>query len=469
MSRWRSNVSRRGLNDVDQRILGRRRVHRTDVSDHRCRLPGLSAKRRKLARRCGERSLQLYRDADSIRSKGTKRGIHTWRGARDHVGRNVWQSNYDPVSMPSKLVVGTAPTKWQYDVELEPMGYDVAEDEFVLIDDLPYKPDGGWEKQYPGEFEDVPNDEDVPDDENEQKNAKKYIWKRYRIRFPGAEDGAEDPPLKDALVDIEELDQVLPMTDSQVETEVKKGKSIAKDCIVYGKYHDGESLGITTIDEFDGPADYKKELEYEGSFTLDTEHGYVDFAQPIYDMTEDPDPTDEDEIGARIVKPMLRLRVALNLFHKDTGAVQRYGKEFVVDETLPTKPEYVTLEDLTLEYHQDEEQEWQDNESEVLAAINFFSVQKLQEYKRLPAATASYAGFIMQELDGAIRQATRTIGGDGKATETLNRNQENPRKAVTLKEHKRLTDISDALKERKIEQRKQAKDERAAKRGRRTR
>jgi hypothetical protein len=335
-------------------------------------------------------------------------------------------------------------------LELEPMGAKMGSDkeveEFVPIDDLDYAPDDGWEKEDPQEFHGV-------SDEEERKKAVKYIWRRYRVKLPTEE-------LPEAIYELEELQQILPLIDHQVRTEKLAGESKPKDSIVWGKYWDGKELGKTTIESLSETDDYDEKLEFKGSFTVDTEHGYVDFSEFVIDID------DSDAQDIKIVPPKLYLRCTINIRDKDTREAQRFSWSVTVDNNRPTQPEYFPQEDVLMQFAKNTSNVWKNNKSSVEEKLQYYLQQKSDEYTARPGASASYPGFYMLNLDGAIRQRTFTIDASGLATTDMTRNMDRTRKALTWREMKRASDISSALDKRAKDARKQARDERIKRMGR---
>lgn len=76
-------------------------------------------------------------------------------------------------AQPSSIKVGTAEASFQSVWRLEAVGKEKDSEIWKLIDDLSYKPTGGWEQQEPGLFDGVTDDDD-------RKLAKEHVFRAYR-------------------------------------------------------------------------------------------------------------------------------------------------------------------------------------------------------------------------------------------------------------------------------------------------
>ena len=145
----------------------------------------------------------------------------------------------DPPDPPYKVDVCFGPSVAQARFKLEAVGLDT-DGEVKLIDDLSYKPTGGWEKQ------DMSGLDGVTPGTTAAILARQTVFRVYAIT--GFTDGTLNLP--DGSGPLEEIAQVLPLLDKLVETEtyyeggdINKKKTVHPEPRVYGVYQKEESLG----------------------------------------------------------------------------------------------------------------------------------------------------------------------------------------------------------------------------------
>jgi len=346
----------------------------------------------------------------------------------------------DPGDIPSAITVVTAPIQWQVDLKLGPVGAefnDNLEDdigEIKGIDELSYKPAGGWpaESDYL-EFSFIA-------DKNARKTAEKTVYRWYQAQFlpaiaadpetPDDPGQQSDPNLPDALVLLEEPRQLMPLLEYQVRTEGRPEDPKPKPAEVWGVFFEGNELGANNSDAEDLSAGYSKKLVTKESFSMEGDKALVKFTTP---MTRTPN----GDFDGRVVMPaLLKLRCAVNLRDKDTLAPQRLSKTVPVDPNSPSQPRYIVRNDIIPKYWQkdDSTREWVNNRVQVEQQVDFYLQQELNNFRMNPGATASYAGFVPIGNDGTILQVSYAINGDGTAITKISRNVEPYKQSVSFKD-----------------------------------
>jgi hypothetical protein len=372
---------------------------------------------------------ELYGCAVSLQRDNSVKIVKLGTGNDLPTGWLTRDESIDPGDVPKALACLTAPTQWQVDLELEPVGAEYDPDnpdeigEIKPIDDLSYAPEGGW-----GEQSDYLDFDAITDDKT-RKIAAATVWKWYRVKYSEITVGIlEEAGLPGAVVEYDDINQVLPLVDGQVETEGVGDNRKPKSPAVWGKFRDGHELMANNTSEIE-VGEYSEELLVTNeSFSVDVSTGVVKFGGP---MIRDGDP---DGLFERTVEPaILKLRCAVNLRDKDTRAPQRQFKQIPLDPSAPTLPKYVTREDIVPQYYVKDGQ-WVNNAEEVESQVDFYLNQEMANFRTQPGATADYAGFIPVDNDGALLQITYSIDGEGKATTKISRNLEQIKAGLTFKE-----------------------------------
>lgn len=324
----------------------------------------------------------------------------------------------DPPEVPDKLEISCGPTLWQQDWPLEAVGIEADEDQTVkLIDDLSYKPDGGWGGSHPPYFDNVEGSFTTEAGETvyHRELAAQSVFRMYRIKFPLEVQGYNgDQP--------ESLEYIV-VTPSQVDkkTEDQNGVDVEvpKPAEVHGKW-------ITRLETYQNQDD---EL-VKRTFSIDTEKGIVEFAEPIFANSDDGeanntlDPTE----------PTLYLRTAFQIRDKTTRALDRYRKEKQLGN-FGTKARVDRHEELQLSRKDGEVQ----NQESVDAACTHYLDGLEREYQATQPETVKYVGILPIDVDGAIQQVTWTVGTQGAST-VASRNDEQLVRTPSYEE-RRMRDV----------------------------
>lgn len=383
-----------------------------------------------------EEICSLYGCTVTLRLDNTVQVVQLGTGAAMPAGFLEANESTEGARIPSKLAVVTAPTEWEIDLELEPVGKEFEWSGYKPIAELSYTPDNGW---YAPDVEETEFDKI----ENEEKRelAVEFVHRAYRVKLPDV----ENTPLEDAEIQPTELAQILPISP-------RKGGS-GLPAVVHGRWQrDPADPGSETRD--DDPVvgeDIPEGSRYEASFSIDEDAGVVRFNEPVLGRGEN---------GEKIA-PKLLLRCAINLYDTDARRVQRGKVEVDVDPTSPAGVAYELREDLIPVYTFRKEGEiatWTDNTEDVEDQAGFYVAQRLRNYQTFPAAEATYAGFVPIAPDGAIRQVSYSISRDGTATCQIARNTEDDLRTLTLAEARDRLSISQMIEQQRADNRKRNRD-----------
>lgn len=358
--------------------------------------------------------------------------VRTGEGAPlpDLPGRIISRSaSIDPPENPDFLLWASAATEFQVCFGLEPVGLDT-DGQTKKIDDLSYKPPGGWEKQNPGTMGDV--DAGAEPTEPGQYKARprdlalRTVWKQYRITGTLAgtkEQIAKYLKLKKPLP--EGIEIFLPLGDELVQTYTDNdGKKRRKPAIISGEFsqHALGKLGNT-----------KKWEAYRLPFRILGERGIVEFQHPVYKV----DPNNGDRKPADIV-----LCTTCNVRTDLTAAYARFEETFTFAGTAAgTGPRVLK---------HDEAEHWvrikydsagkptgvTHNDAEVLAQAKHDLIAAALEYETASPLEVTYDGIIPINPDGAIQQITwEVVEGQG-ATTRASRNDEHEYRLPSYKERR---------------------------------
>ena len=340
----------------------------------------------------------------------TVRVVRIGDGAALPGGALAVDETVEPANMPSQLIVLSAPVRWQLDFPLEAVGRE-EDGEIKPINDLSYTPADGWEKQSILDFGSIP--------ESDRENAKESVYRWYRIR--ALSEGEPITELPDAVIDLEEEWQVLPVYDEFVTKLKSETQESNEKAIVWGRFHDAQGAGGLNIETPVSINSFNRKLRNEQSHVVDAEIGVVKFSEPVSFFDPNPAARTGEKPGE------LFIRCSVNLRDKDTRELQRMFRSVVVDPTSPSPPKYLVRDDLIPRYLLINRAAgtWVDNREDIENQMDDYLEEELANFLTFPGASAQYAGFVFAENDGAIRQITYRIA-NGAATTEINRNTERP-------------------------------------------
>lgn len=335
-------------------------------------------------------------------------------------------------NVPKKLSVATSPIRWQVDLELEAVGLDT-DGEIKLIDDLSYKPLGGWSAT--ADFRQF-GASTIPD-EKSRDLASQTIYRWYRAKLPFFGSGSTAP------YEPKELYQILPLIPFQASRIKGDEDEDFEEAVVWGKFYDLQGLGAMNTTKNLTKDDFAFGLINRLRFDLDENLGLIKYSEPVIawsDTTRKPSPA------------KLYYRCCVNLKDKDTRAPVKNLKSVTVDLSSPASEKVLLREDL-IPIHQRVKQGqafvWESNSDDIETQADFYLNQELSNYKTLEGVDADYAGFVPFANDGVIRQVTYNIAESGEATSRVSYNMERVLREVTFKEARRAQQLTQVLDKQK--------------------
>lgn len=383
-----------------------------------------------------EEICSLYGCAVTLRMNNTVQVVQLGFGAAMPVGFIESTESIEGARVPSKLAVVTAPTEWEIDLELEPVGKDFEWGGYKPIDELAYTPAEGW---YAPEVEET--EFDIIEDDEQRELAVEHVHRSYRIKLPDV----VNIPLEAAETQPTDLEQILPISPRLA------GSTLP--AVVHGRWQrDPADPGSETRE--DDPVvgeDIPVGSRYEASFSIDEDEGVVQFREPVLGRGEN---------GEKIA-PKLLLRCGINLYDTEARRVQRGKVEIDVDPTSPAGVAYELREDLVPVYTFRKDGEtltWTDNAQDITDQAGFYLAQRLRNYQTFPSAQATYAGFVPIAADGAIRQVSYSIARDGTATSQIARNTEDDLRTLTLAQARERLSISQMIAKQRADNRKRRRE-----------
>jgi hypothetical protein len=342
---------------------------------------------------------------------------------------------------PERIAVVCGPSLFQVDFPLEAVGLDVVEgaegsqsETIKPIDDLSYKPAGGWAAA------DVPYFYNVAATASKQRAlAVKSVFRYYRIMTPVNVPGYDGSP--DGR--ITRLEQVLPIFEEQVRTAGENFDAKPLAAAVFGVWYPNiDELANTepslTLQGDSPPAsatgDASKTPFYLRGFAIDTARGLVIFDEPVFK---------NGTPGAASVRPepaQLVLRAKCHVRDAESLALERYVRERATGGNLNTSPRYIRRDELVVAHTPTYEPasyanfpaggvdpravaSVATNRNEIDEACDDIIDAALAEYDQPQARQIRAIGIRPIELDGAIVQVTYSVGPSG-ATTTAARNSE---------------------------------------------
>jgi len=363
---------------------------------------------------------------------------------------------------PDSLLLMCGKTRFQIDFALEAVGQDT-DGTIKPIDQLSYTPPKGWANEVPDYFPGVTSDRDgfgnVPRD-----FARRTVWRWYQIRVDINNDGSEPftvPDYGPDILPVEDVKQLLPLEDMQVLTAVNSdGVERSLPAVVYGVFFTGDiRVGNTPLGT----------IYYKG-FSVDTERGIVQFADPVYALFSDTTKQPAE----------ITLRTACSVRTFDTFSWARYRVQYFADGKLvklgpadipqrgplDTGPRVLAHDEIIYQVTGLYDQfgsgglsGFRSNQKDVLTEVNYYLSAVGEEYNVKLPQEITYAGIRNDiDLDGAIQQITWTVG-PAFATTRVSRNDEHdpyvaPYRARRIQEElhaekvKQLKELADHIRAR---------------------
>ncbi len=286
------------------------------------------------------------------------------------------------------------------------------------IDDLSYKPAGGWGRVGVPYFDGLTLTAAWAARGKTIKDciaaAQKSVFRYYKLAPSADLAGPFDlPGLTDVAPELKvtEAWQVVPL-DSLIDTERDETRALYTDPPkVCGEHYAGAGNYWVNSDV---------KAPVLGGFTIDSARGLVVFNRFIYriNATTIPIGLFGGVVPAGEKGPAsLVLVTSYCVRDPKTAQLLRYRKRVLVDETLDTPPRIVMRDDIQLAYACDFPKEgWtvvnrRDNLAEVDRAAHAVINPILDEYNRIVPESYSYPRLMLIDPDGAVSQVTWSVSG----------------------------------------------------------
>lgn len=351
---------------------------------------------------------------------------------------------FNPPEMPDAIAVACGPSRYQVDFRLEAVGIEAADSQgaetLLPIDELSYKPTGGWSRA------DVPFFHQV--DAAFKPLAQKSVFRYYRIRTPLEIPGYDGPEGSQVGC----LEQILPIEDEQIEQAVENAQAANVPASVFGVWYpqgDDVANSAPSLTPAPSPAEGAPPADsvYQGAYAIDTARGLVIFNEPVYRNTHS---SATGGVGYEVVvgPAELVLRAACRVKHPATSALARHVRTRATGSLLGTSARYVRHEEIVLAHTPRYSESYTlldvaTNVANVNQAADDFLDVAQQEYQSTFPQTVRYPGIVPVVLDGAIQQVSFHVGRSG-ATTTVARHNERSRMAMTHGQRRRIERQRDA-------------------------
>lgn len=330
----------------------------------------------------------------------------------------------DPAERPDELEFVGGKNLYNWSFDLKPVGKDV-DGEWREINELSYKPNGGWQ------ITDQPDFMRVDEGQQFSRNrdlARETVYRCWQI------DLSKKKPLTIYGHKVEELRQILPITDRQVIKASFVGQKERHQELpawVWGQFYTCKEFNRNNIETMVG--DVKDDLRslYTEGFSINTELGIVTFsgtmyrANPKYPANLQADP---------LILPDIKLRVAVGIRDKDTrGWIHEKVTRKLPGGKRGTKPKTIKKSDLEFKKWTEKGAEKTNKEEFEAMAMFYLDAEELRLALNTPG-TRTYAGFVPITPDGAIAQIRYWVSDDGRAYTQASRNTERPGLGLTYNE-----------------------------------
>ena len=343
----------------------------------------------------------------------------------------------DSPELPDVFEFIAAPTWHETDLELEAVTEDPDQDDKIVpIDDVKWKPRGGWKHYRPPELGVATK---------YAETAKKCVYRWYRPKLPIKVWGQK----------VEDLWRILPLLDHRAgvhfldEDDENRGKLGAA---LYGKYIDGHESG--TIGKGDQDTVAGKMRRFERGFSIDGAQGLVQSGEPLYRLVVANTDTDvkagADPRKTQVKPAKLWLRVAVQFRDEETGAFIRHKVEQKTKgKKLGSPPHVIGREDVRLvkwkNYTGNGAVE-KDNEKAVEAIAKGYLIDELNAYTTKESGTRTYPGLLRFACDGAITQISWSVDDSGHSNTQISREREELGAALTFRQSRERQALRESIK-----------------------
>lgn len=312
---------------------------------------------------------------------------------------------------PDFISITGGKTLYQSKLLLEAVGEET-DGSIKPIDELSYKPSGGWQTTGPPDFYAIPDSETYLEDgvsKLSRELAIKTVYKMYRVRsfwdgtttLPGFTDDLKT--MENITLHSERLEKV---------TGGGPGEKKARQATVSGIF-----FALT-----DGAANTSEETSFKGSFSIDEQRRIVVFSEAVYKVFA------LSTAGQTYAPASLLLETSYNVRFKKTEVSERFfyerklpGKPNDTGPKIVSHPEIINTFRST--YDDGIRTGHVTNTSEVNKEAEFYWTAEAKKFDLEPSQDVQYAGLVAIRLDGAVQQVSWQVGG-GPAFTRASRNEE---------------------------------------------
>lgn len=331
----------------------------------------------------------------------------------------------EPVVIPEYLVIEAGATRFQADLPLEPIGLEPDTNEIRHVDDLSYKPAGGWGAEAPGMFYGVT-------DPKLRDLAQSCVWKMFRPKLPVRLIIANPRQHQRPYIDNIESDQLwrlLPLESQQLDVYRDPATDRLRDAQIIGYFcdqhqgfknnqdmplvlHNVDMLKLLTEAE-------ERDLIYTGygrggemPFSIDAENGIIRTFEPLYYLEKD---ADGNTTG--VSEPKVNLRTSFPVRDPDLRCTYRQqfifhvGGQRGIVKTL-------RVNELSREYGVPGVKNWTPvGPANFEEQCYFYAQRWLNQFYDGPSASIPMKGFAFDiDVDGAVRSVTLSRDEGGHST-----------------------------------------------------
>lgn len=288
--------------------------------------------------------------------------------------------------VPGNLLVAGLPVVVQSKIKLQEVGID-KDGTIKLVDQLTYKPSGGWGNEWPLDFAGV-------SDEADRALARQTVWRWFAIK-EFAEGGLAIPQLPG--IAISKPTQLLPLRERLLETD-KDHNDVPRQNFPYleGDFWYKADDGSTS--------DHQR---YTGKFRILYDLGIVVTETPVFKFT-----------SGKVEAPALYLTCAHHVRDPQTDGLVLYSRQRSLGGGSTTVTEQPPLlRSIIRLYSKTSPSSVQDNLADVNAEADaYLDAMQVQHAPTDPPGAMQYRGFVFPSLDGAIAQVKHVFGGGGAYT-----------------------------------------------------
>jgi hypothetical protein len=288
---------------------------------------------------------------------------------------------FTELAKPDTIRAVGEPIFYQAPFMLAPVGEDT-DGTIKAIDDLSYKPSGGWETTDLAMTAVTGTYTRGGVTYDKRSLAQANVWKKYRVTgFAPADDwvlpGYDDPLSRSEIA----------LLGTLVEEETQAdGSKTRRPAFVSGTFTKRSKFGANVVND----------ALYDGGFSIDAQRAIVVFGEPVFKFTTEADGFEITPATIKLTSGFyVKLAGVLDLTYLEDATGATNGTEPLVIDTPGVQAEIV--------YGGDPIAIVADNVTAVDAEMQYYIDAKLASLDPSDAATIRYVGFENIEPDGVIR------------------------------------------------------------------